>query len=671
MSYSIKSFLIVCFVGLLLTGCSFGKKVKTGELAYERKQYAVAVDLLSKEYEESDNTRFRARSAYLLGMSYIYLEENRLAIDWLEKALNKGYGNEALLAVAKEYKKSGDYQSAIDSYEQLKLNSSASRQIDREIYVLREVASWANDEDSEVEIEPINENSGYSEYSPVLLDRNFLVFTSDNNQSTGNDSYKWTGNKHTDLFVMLKNGSDIKRFDAGINTDQNEGTASFSKDGQEMVFVRCYVDGDSDGYCKLMYSERTSGIWAEPQPLPFVENGVNYGHPTFIEDDSVLVFSAEMTDGVGGHDLYYVERYMSENNQVEWGEPFIFPQTVNSAGNEMFPTGDGDTLYFSSDYFAGLGGLDIFKTWLQPNGQWAPPQNLKKPINSSFDDFGLVIDYDAVLRGKIVQKGFFTSTRKGFGKEDIYQFERRKTYVPVTPPPPSDSIAKAEEVVVEIYLAGKTKEVSYENPDDPNSPETGKMALPECYIEINDGQAKQKVYSDEEGRFIVQLEKDKNYTLRASKIGYLNDIQRVSTFNLKIPEGELSTTINVELVLSKIFSNVEITLDNIYYNFNKWNIRDDAKPTLDSLATILLNNPQINVQLSSHTDCRADDQYNSILSQKRAESAVEYMVSKGVPRDRLTAKGYGESQLAVNCNCDDCTEEEHQINRRTTFKILE
>ena len=188
MSKYIKSFFIFFFSGLLLVGCSFGKKVKTGEMAYEIKQYAVAVEMLSQEYEKSDNTRLRARKAYLLGMSYVYLEENKLAINWLEKAIDKGYGNEALLAIAKAYKKSGDYRSSIEAYEQLKLNSNNSRQINREIYVLREVASWGKDTDQNVDIESINQNTGFSEYSPVLLDKNLLVFTSDNNQSSGGES---------------------------------------------------------------------------------------------------------------------------------------------------------------------------------------------------------------------------------------------------------------------------------------------------------------------------------------------------------------------------------------------------------------------------------------------------------------------------------------------------
>jgi len=162
--------------------------------------------------------------------------------------------------------------------------------------------------------------------------------------------------------------------------------------------------------------------------LPIMIDNVNYGHPTFIEGDSVLVFSAKIESGTGGHDLYYSERVPRDDGGFDWGEAYLFPETINSVGNEMFPVGDGDTLYFSSDHFAGLGGLDIFKTWLQPNGQWAPPQNLKRPINSSFDDFGFVVDRDANLRGSVIKKGFFTSVRGGYGKEDLYRFEQRKVF---------------------------------------------------------------------------------------------------------------------------------------------------------------------------------------------------------------------------------------------------
>ncbi len=663
----INRLILILIAFLIFEGCSFGKKIKDGETAFERKQYSVAIGMLQDEYTNAENERMRARTAYLLGMSYSYLEENSLSVEWLGKAVDNNYGNEALLNLAQSYKKEGKYQASIDIYNLLKNSSNNKRQIEREIYVIREVAKWANESEEGVKVELMNDNSGFSEYSPVLLDKNFLVFTSDRGESTGGENYKWSGNKHSDLFVMLKNGSDIKRFDAGINSDANEGAACFTEDGLEIIFTRCEERNGDDGYCKLMYSERFSGVWSEPIVVPIQKEGINYGQPTFIENDSVLVFSAKMEDGTGGHDLYYSQRILNEDGSFYWGDAYLFPPTINSQGNEMFPSGDGDTLYFSSDYFAGLGGLDIFKTWIQPNGEWAPPQNLKKPINSSFDDFGYIIDYESKLRGDEIQKGFFTSSRAGYGKEDLYKYERNR----VVGAPPEDDPEEEETVDVEIYLAGKTKEIEYKDSNDPNSGIIGKGNLDECYITISDGQDSENIYSDDNGQFIVQLKKGKDYSIKASKVGYLNAFEKVSTKNLNVEKGKLSTTINIELVLNRIFANVEIRLENIYYNFNKSDIRSDAEPTLDSLSQLLIQNPQINIQLSSHTDCRGDDEYNLILSQKRAESAVAYMSRKGVSKSRMTAKGYGVTALSINCNCDDCTEEEHQVNRRTTFKILE
>jgi peptidoglycan-associated lipoprotein len=532
----VNRLILFLFAFLILESCSFGKKIKDGETAYERKQYSVAIDMLQNEYHEAENNRLKARIAYLLGMSYSYLEENSLSIEWLTKAVDKEYGNEALLELALAYKKDGEYQSAISSYKLLKSSSNNKRQIDREIYVIKEVAKWANESVEGVKVELMNDNSGFSEYSPVLLDNNFLVFTSDMTESTGSGTYKWTGNKHTDLFVMLKNGSEIKRFDATINSDANEGAACFSKDGLEIIFTRCTEQNGSDGYCRLMYSERFSGVWSEPVMVPIQKEGINYGQPTFIENDSVLVFSAKMKKGTGGHDLYYSQRILNEDGSFYWGDAYLFPPTINSQGNEMFPSGDGDTLYFSSDYFAGLGGLDLFKTWIQPNGEWAPPQNLKKPINSSFDDFGYIVDYDAKLRGSEVQKGFFTSSRAGYGKEDIYRYERNRVEPPISDDIPIDEVT----IEVEIYLAGMTKAVEYNDANDPNSGIKGKINLDECYITISAGKETENVYSDEAGQFIVPLKKDKDYSIKAGKIGYLNALETFSTKNLVLEKGQLS-----------------------------------------------------------------------------------------------------------------------------------
>ena len=181
----VNRLILFLFAFLILESCSFGKKIKDGETAYERKQYSVAIDMLKNEYQKAENDRIRARTAYLLGMSYSYLEENSLSIEWLAKAVDKEYGNEALLKLAQAYKKGGEYNSAIDSYTLLKNSSNNKRQIDREIYVIKEVAKWADELVKGVKVQLMNENSGFSEYSPVILDKNFLVFTSDMTESTG------------------------------------------------------------------------------------------------------------------------------------------------------------------------------------------------------------------------------------------------------------------------------------------------------------------------------------------------------------------------------------------------------------------------------------------------------------------------------------------------------
>jgi len=219
-------------------------------------------------------------------------------------------------------------------------------------------------------------------------------------------------------------------------------------------------------------------------------------------------------------------------------------------------------------------------------------------------------------------------------------------------------------------LAGKVTTDQYEDVSDPNSPIIGLSTLSDARVEFS-GDLTLDRRSGKDGLFIEELDNGKSYTIKASKPGYLSKTIKVSTAGLNLDPDEKSYTINVEIKLNKIFYDQEIILKEIYYDYNKWAILDTAKPTLDRLSTLLRDNPQIRIQLSSHTDCRGDDDYNAELSQKRAQSAVLYLVDRGIPFGRLQAQGYGESQLAVDCDCEtECTEEQHQENRRTTFKIL-
>ncbi|MBK9742554.1 MAG: OmpA family protein [Saprospiraceae bacterium] len=208
--------------------------------------------------------------------------------------------------------------------------------------------------------------------------------------------------------------------------------------------------------------------------------------------------------------------------------------------------------------------------------------------------------------------------------------------------------------------------------DDPNSGIKSKAPLGQSLIKITDenGTKIKDGYSDNNGFFYCEIPIGKNLTILGAKLEYLNATIEIQTNNIRFAEKEFSKTINTELILDKIYTDREINLENIYYDYDKWDIRPEAKPTLDQLAKILNDNPQIEIQLSSHTDCRGEELYNTELSQKRAQAAIDYLIAEGIDSRRLIAKGFGETQPVVACPCDQCTDAQHQTNRRTTFKVL-
>ena len=664
---------LLCYLlaTIVLAGCALGVKIRDGEMAYDRKQYAVAIDMLLEEYEGTRSTAEQARKAYLLGVSYQYTGLTDQSVQWLQTAYNKGYGPEATLALAKAYKKQGNYAAAIGTYQDLKLQvSGRDQEINRNIFVIEQMQLWKEPEDYEYKIALSKFSSPDADYSPTIFEDDFIIFTSDREGSTGGKIYNWTGANYSDLYIVPKNGTSPRKYDGLINSKANDGTPTFNTDYTELFFTRCYSISDAkDATCKIMYSNRSSGIWTEPVALAFQSEDYNYGHPTLIEEDSILVFAAMLPGSLGGHDLYYSQRIATDQEGVYyWSEAEPMPSTINTQGQELFPVGDGDTLYFSSDYLPGYGGLDIFKTYLTKDGQWSAPENLLKPINSAEDDYGYTVDRSATLLPSVLQKGFYTSSRKGYGYDDIYSFEKRRvirTDTATQTPTPVDK----SKYLLNLALTSKSK--NYTDSADPASYDgtTAPLAGVSISLVATDGSS-QEYKTDANGRLIAELQADETYTIVATKDGYLNDVKKLSTVDLVYPEDELSITINKAVTLEKIFYNQEIVLEDIYYDFNKWNIREDAQPTLDSLGILLRNNPQINIELSSHTDCRGDDEYNMILSQKRAQSAVDYMLSKGLRSTVLSAKGYGETAPSVSCLCESCTEEEHQANRRTTFKIL-
>lgn len=659
---------LLSLLGLLflLSACAYVTKIKTGDMAYDRKQYSVAVKLLTKEYEKAKTRKEKGNIAWYMAESYKELNQSEKSIIWYQRA----YDNQAdeYLEALKEYalalKEAERYEEAIQAFKDLGVEIGSPYEYRREIQACEVSAGWKKIEEPDYSVELMDFNSGFADYSPVVYENNQLVFTSDRKLSEGEEIYNWTGNEFSDLFVIDLETKTVNSFDNVINTEDNEGTIAFNPSYTEMYFTRCFGSKKEDSYCKIMRSLKTGEGWGPPEVLSFIQANVNYGHPALSVDGNRLYFSSNHPDGFGGFDIYVSLRVGND-----WDEPQLLHRTINSVGNEKFPYLDGDTLYFASDFHTGMGGLDIFRSYRLPNGSWSSPYNLKPPINSGGDDFGFVIDRFAKLEPGVMQTGYFTSTRElGIGNDDIYRFERR-----IPPPPPIEEVVpEPEEVVYQIILNGYVLEKIFEDEADPNSKVLGRRPLDSAGVSAQLQAKEIETFTvGEDGFFTMELDLDRDYSFIGSKEGYLSNVTDFSTKDLGLDPENPVQTYEIEIVLDKIFLNKEIVLENIYYDFDKWDIREDAQPTLNELAGNLKLNPNINIQMASHTDCRGSTRYNEELSQKRAQSAVNYLISQGVDPGRLTAKGFGENQLEVDCVCSRCTEEQHQENRRTTFAIIE
>jgi len=654
-----KPFFLLTAIALLAS-CTYTQKVKDGNFAFERKQYAVAAGLLQKEYNKEKSRVAKGQRAFLIGESYRMMNNPTSASPWYKIAYDNNYGVDALREYAFSLKAAGEYDEAMTTFKELGIEIGSPYEYRREIAACKIAQGWVDEKSGEYTVRPVDFNSRNADYAPSLFENSQLVFTSDRNAAAGEATYHWTGNDFSDLFVADLNTDTVDPFDNTINTPDNEGTAAFNSDFTEMYFTRCFGDKKEDYYCLLMFSQRTGGGWSVPVALPFVENGVNYGHPALSPDGQTLYFSCNSKDGWGGYDIWYCQR-----TAEGWGDPKLMGRTINTTGNEKFPSIDGDTLYFSSDWHPGMGGLDIFKTWRLPDGAWTPVKNLKPPINSGSDDFGFVVNYGAKKLEGVLQTGYFTSNRpNGIGNDDIYRFEKRL-------PPPKPLQPEPPLAAYKMILDGYVLEKIFSQEDNPDTKLLGRKPLAGSEVKVYFGKKTKTFTVGDDGYFTFELQENSVYNIQAVKEGFLKGETNFSTVGIgKDPDNPVQT-FEVEIVLDKIYLNKEIVLEDIYYDFDKWDIRADAQPTLDQLARNLELNPGIRIQLASHTDCRGNDGYNEDLSQKRAQSAVDYLILKGIAVERLIAKGYGERVPKVDCVCSHCTEDEHQLNRRTTFTILE
>lgn len=661
----LRYFLYSLVVFLAIPACTYVQKIKDGTTAFERKQFKKAITMLKSEYKREKSRIEKGKLAFYLGESYKFTNQSDEAIQWYLTAYDNSYGTEALEEYAYALKRTQQYAEAIQAFKDLGFEIGSPYEYKREIRNCEIAMKWLSEGAyEEYTVSKVDFNNRSADFSPSIYLGNALVFSSDRDESMGEEAYEWTGKDYMDLFVVDLNTNDVTPFESPINTVHNEGSAVFNADFSEMYFIRCFGDENNQAFCKIMMSQKDGNSWTVPRVLSFVESEVNYKSPAISSDGNTLYFAANHPDGWGGYDIYESQR-MPEG----WDIPKLLSRNVNTIGNELFPTIDEDTLYFSSDFHAGMGGLDIFRVHKRDNGEWTSTFNLKAPINSGADDFNYVVDYRAsIIDPKVIHKGYFTSTRDdGDGLDDIYAFERR---VP-PPPPPKDTTQEEPEIIYTMILNGYVLEKIYENADDPNSKVLGRKPLDGADIQITINGKSETIKVGEDGFFSIKLEEDTDYDFFATKEGYLNNDERFSTKGISKDSNNPNQEFEIEIELDKIFKNKEIVLENIFYDFDEDYIRNDAKPTLNELADLLSQNPDVKIELASHTDCRGNANYNQDLSARRAQSAVNYLVSAGIANDRLSARGYGKAAPAVDCICARCSEEQHQANRRTTFKIID
>ena len=640
-------------------------------MAYDRKQFALAIKMLPKEYQVEKSQLAKSKLAFMLGESYERTTQNDQAIDWYKTAYDNGYGIEALKSYAYALKRAERYKEAKTAFKELGIELGSPYEFRKDISSCDIALGWKeNESQNAYKVSTVDFNSSSSDYAPSILNDGSLVFTSDKGAISETETYHWTGNRYSDLFTNATDNEPLDSLLSMINTkENNEGTISTNKEGDLLVFVRCSGEERSDHFCKLHYSNKVEGAWSAPKPVEFTKALVNYGHPTFHKAGNIIFFSSNDPDGWGGYDIY-----ASEMGEEGWKEPRLLGRSINTEKDEKFPFLDGDTLYFSSTGHTGMGGLDVFKTYLQKGKKWSSVQNLLPPINSGYDDFAFVVDKINPRGNGVIQKGYFSSSRPlGEGLDDIYEFEK------VIPPPVEEPVVVKEEkeepkeieykIMLEVFVVEKI----YQNSNDPNSKVLGKRPISNSNLDLKrtSNGKNERLNSKNGSSYILELEPEKDYYFFASKADYLNNNNSFSTKGIgKDPKNPIQN-FELEIVLDKIFKDKEIVLENIYYDYNKWFIRTDAEPSLNELYSILIQNPLIKVQLSSHTDCRGKADYNMDLSQKRAQAAIEFLINKGIQAERLSARGYGKSSPAIDCACNDCTDSEHQANRRTTFKVVD
>lgn len=645
--------IITAFCCLLLISCGIDKNLKKGEKFLSLGEYYDAADQFKQAYTKTPPKERENRGKLALKMARCYNKINSTpkAVNAYRNAIR--YNQASLddrLAYARLLLKNGEYKQAEKEFKILVDSMPDNILAQNGLKSAQMVPGWKK-AGSRYQVKKMDVfTSRRADYSPMLLGDEYeqIYFTSTRNDAQGDELSGITGTKAGDIFYSEKDDkgkwSRPEAIATGLNTDYDEGSCCFTPDGKEMYLTQCVTDPASPRFAQIVTSSRSDAAWGKVQKLEITQDTLStYAHPAISPDGEWLYFVSDMPGGMGGYDIWRVRITPSGLGGVEnLGSP------INTPGDEMFPTfrPNGD-LYFSSNGHIGMGGLDIYIARIDEKTQQYKIEHPGYPLNSEADDFGMTFEGPH-------NRGFFSSNRKdGRGYDHIYSFNNPE--------------------IVTTMKGWVYEKDGYE--------------LPAAQVMVvgNDGTYR-KLPVKSDGSFTLPIHPEVDYLVMASCKGFLNHKEE-----LRIDSAKESKEYVLQFPLASI--SAPVLIDNIFYDFDKATLTPASTQALDKLVALLKENSHVTIELSAHCDYKGNSEYNKRLSQRRAQSVVDYLIAHGIEKDRLTPVGYGKERpktirrkltekypwlkeddvLTQDFILKQTREHQeicNQLNRRTEFKVL-
>lgn len=674
-----KRIYFILFVFAIQFTQSQAQDLKRAKRLFERTYYSDAIPLYESIIDQNQSFEVvkNLADSYYFTNDYANAQKN---FNFLITKFSENLDGEYFFKYSQTLKASGNSDEAnrvLRNYFLKTNNQIALENLDKENHVLENISALGNRYD----IKNMSINTPNSEFGAIQYGEKLIFSAVKRNTNLFDKVYKWNNESYLDLMSVSFNTPEvdsIQKFAVELSTPLHESNAVFTKDGSIVYFTRNnYKDGkrakngDKISTLQIFRAELVDGKWKNITALPFNSDDYSVEHPALSTDEKTLYFASDMPGSLGSFDIYSVAIL-----GMDYGSPKNLGPIINTDKKEQFPFISKDNkLYFSSNGHGGYGFLDVFVSEIK-NNEFTTPLNVGLPINSGFDDFSFVIDSDT-------KQGYFASNRKGGkGADDIYE------------------ITEIQPLIVEDcmqYISGIITDIDT------------KLPLEKAKISLYDGNEKEveTIITSADGQFSFSVECERSYLVKASKEEYTNDSKFLKLYkerkkvndasmalkSLKVLEKEnltalvlqkkndsvaaekakndkIAAVIAAEKDIVKENDRLLIKTEPIYFDYDLWYIRREAKPILNRVIELMNKYPEMVVEIGSHTDNRGNDKYNKDLSSKRAASTLEYFLSQGIPEKRISAKGYGETVQIVKCEpSESCTEEQHELNRRSEFVI--